>query len=86
LECVKQQFVERVLPLSILALAAIAVPILIWSPTGLPRLGKLEAEKVQVAETVSRLSADIRELRAEVERVKQDPTHVRTDIVFQFQP
>jgi cell division protein FtsB len=95
---VKQQLLERVLPLAILVPAVIAVPILVWSPAGLPRLNKLKAEKVQVSETVSQLSEDIRELRAEVLRVKQDPTHVeraardelglvrRTDIVFQFQP
>lgn len=90
-------FLERVLPLAILTLAVVAVPALVWAPSGLPRLEKLRSEQVRVGETVSRLSADIRRLRAEVERVKADPAHVervardelglvrRTEVVFQFQ-
>lgn len=88
---------QRLLPLSILLGAVVAVPVLIWSDAGLPRLHKLQAERVEAHERVSRLSAEIRRLRAEVERVKRDPSHVertardelglvrQTEIVFQFQ-
>ena len=93
----QRQFVERVLPLSILVVALVSVPLMIWSPTGLPRLEKLRLEKAQSELAASRLSAEIRQLRAEVERVKTDPSHVeraardqlglvrRTEIVFQFE-
>lgn len=92
----QRQFVERVLPLSILGVALVSVPLMIWSPSGLPRLDQLRQEKTQSALASSRLSAEIRQLREEVERVKTDPSHVeraardelglvrRTEIVFQF--
>lgn len=88
---------RRLLPLSILAAATISAPFLIWSDGGLPRLRKLQQEKVEARVRVSRLSEEIRRLRAEVERVKRDPSHVertardelglvrQTEIVFQFQ-
>lgn len=88
---------QRLLPLSILVGALVSVPVMIWSDSGLPRLRKLQGERVEARERVSRLSADIRQLRAEVERVKRDPSHVertardelglvrQTEIVFQFQ-
>ncbi len=87
---------ERVLPIAILALAAISVPWLVTSPEGLPRLGRLQAERVQVDEEVSKLSQEIHELRAEVTRIKHDPTAVervardelglvrQTEVVYQF--
>jgi cell division protein FtsB len=87
---------ERVLPLSILAVALIAVPVLILSPGGLRRLESLQQEKTRADEEISRLSQQIRELRAEVERIKKDPAAVervardelglvrQTELVFQF--
>jgi cell division protein FtsB len=89
-------FVQRVLPLAVLALAAISVPMLMLSATGLPRLESLRDEKVRADEEVSRLSQEIWELRAEVTRIKDDPAAVeraarddlglvrRTEVVFQF--
>lgn len=77
--------------------AMVSVPILVWSESGLPRLRKLQQEQVEAKERSSRLSSDIRQLRAEVSRVKRDPSHVertardelglvrQTEIVFQFQ-
>lgn len=88
---------QRVLPLAILLGAMVSVPFLIWSDGGLPRLRKLQQEKTEAHERVSRLAAEIRQLRAEVERVKRDPSHVertardelglvrQTEVVFQFQ-
>jgi cell division protein FtsB len=89
-------FVQRVLPLAVLAMAAISVPMLMLSATGLPRLQGLREEKVRADEEVSRLSQQIWELRAEVGRIKDDPAAVeraardelglvrRTEVVFQF--
>lgn len=87
---------SRLLPIGILLAAAVSVPLLIWSDDGLPRLNKLRAERAEAAERASRLSAEIRRLRAEVERIKRDPSHVertardelglvrQTEVVFQF--
>ncbi len=84
------------MPLAVLAVAAISVPMLMLSATGLPRLKSLREEKVRADAEVSRLSQDIWELRAEVARIKDDPAAVeraardelglvrRTEVVFQF--
>jgi len=84
------------MPLGVLAVAAISVPMMMLSSTGLPRLQGLREEKVRADEEVSRLSQQIWELRAEVARIKDDPAAVeraardelglvrRTEVVFQF--
>jgi len=84
------------MPLAVLAIAAISVPMLMLSATGLPRLQGLREEKVRADEELSRLSQQIWELRAEVARIKDDPAAVeraardelglvrRTEVVFQF--
>lgn len=89
-------FAERVLPLSVLALALISVPVMMLSPMGLTRLEGLREEKHQAEQEISRLSQEIRELRAEVQRIKKDPLAVEraardelglvrtTEVVFQF--
>jgi cell division protein FtsB len=84
------------MPLAVLALAAISVPMLMLSSTGLPRLQGLREEKVRADDEVSRLSQQIWELRAEVAKIKDDPAAVeraardelglvrQTEVVFQF--
>ena len=84
------------MPLAVLSVAAISVPMMILSATGLPRLQGLREEKVRADDEVSRLSQQIWELRAEVARIKDDPAAVeraardelglvrRTEVVFQF--
>ena len=84
------------MPLAVLAMAAISVPMMMLSATGLPRLQGLREEKVRADEELSRLSQQIWELRAEVARIKDDPAAVeraardelglvrRTEVVFQF--
>jgi cell division protein FtsB len=84
------------MPLAVLATAAISVPMLMLSATGLPRLQGLREEKVRADDEVSRLSQQIWELRAEVARIKDDPAAVeraardelglvrQTEVVFQF--
>ena len=87
---------QRVMPLAVLAIAAVSVPMLMLSATGLPRLQGLREEKVRADDEVSRLSQQIWELRAEVAKIKDDPAAVeraardelglvrRTEVVFQF--
>lgn len=89
-------FAQRVLPLAVLALAAVSVPALMLSPTGLPRLRNLEGERQRANEEISRLGSQINSLRAEVNRIKTDPAAVEraardelglvrtTEVVFQF--
>jgi cell division protein FtsB len=92
----RRLLVERALPLGILALAVTAVPILVFSPSGLERLTNLRRERAEAEMEVARLNQEIRQLRAEVQRIKQDPAAVervardelglvrQTEIVFQF--
>lgn len=87
---------ELLLPLALMSTALGSVPVQIFSATGLPQLRHLEEEKAKTADQVSRLSQEIAELRAEVERIKSDPTAVeqvardelglvrQTEVVFQF--
>jgi cell division protein FtsB len=87
---------ERALPIAILAVAIVSVPVMIFSASGLDRLNALRQERLRAEDEISRLSQQIRELRAEVKRVKDDPAAVeqvardelglvrQTEIVFQF--
>lgn len=89
-------FAQRVLPLAVLAVAAVSVPILVFSPTGLSRLRNLEEERERANAEISRLGSQITALRAEVARIKTDPAAVEraardelglvrtTEVVFQF--
>ena len=91
-----QAWLERVLPLSILVLAIVAVPVMICSPSGLSRLERLKVERERADEEISRLSQQIRELRAEVRSVRDDPEAIervardelglvrKTEVVFHF--
>lgn len=88
--------IERALPLTILAVAVVAVPVLVFSPTGLTRLSGLRQERAKADEEISRLGQQITELRAQVKRIKDDPAAVervardelglvrQTEVVFQF--
>jgi cell division protein FtsB len=87
---------ERYLPLSLLVVSMVSVPFMMLSPTGLPRLRSLEAERARLDVEVSRLSGSIRMLRAGVSTLRDEPTEVervardqlglvrRTDLVYQF--
>ncbi len=87
---------ERLLPLSLLAVALVSVPILLLSEGGLERVHRLEKEKAVVAAHVAELEGDIRRLRAEANHIKEDPSRVeqvardelglvrQTEVVFQF--
>jgi cell division protein FtsB len=87
---------QRYLPLLLLVGAMVSVPALVLSPVGLPRLRALEAERARIELQISRKSAEIRRLRAEVQALKEDPAEVervardqlglvrQTELVFQF--
>ncbi len=89
-------FAQRLLPISVLLVAVSSVPIMIFSPDGLARLERLEQEKVRVDEEISRASAEIRALRAQIDRMRSDPATIeevardelglvrQTEVVFQF--
>jgi cell division protein FtsB len=89
---------RRALPLALIVAAAISVPMLVFSPTGLGRLRSLKEERVRADEEVKRMTREIERLRAEVSRVKEDPAFVeraardemglvrQTELVFQFRP
>jgi len=87
---------ERVLPLLVLSVSVVSVPVMIFSPTGAPRLRALSEEKRRVDVEVSRLGDQIRRLRVEVRQLKSDPAKIervardelgllrQTEIVVQF--
>jgi len=89
-------FLERVLPLIILAVAVVGAPALMLSQEGIPRLRTLKAEMQQVEAENAEITESIRQLRAEVERLKRDPRAVEriardelglvrnNEVVFQF--
>ena len=89
---------QRALPLLVIFGAAVSVPVLIFSPTGLSRLNSLREERTRVDGEVERLTREIERLRAEVARIKDDPATIervardemglvrQTEIVFQFRP
>jgi cell division protein FtsB len=90
------QLAQRFLPLAVLGVSMVSVPAMLLSPTGIPRLQSLKEEKGRVDLEVSRLGDQIRQLRAEVALLKDDPAKVeqvaraelgllrQTEIVFQF--
>jgi cell division protein FtsB len=87
---------QRVLPLSVLAVAGVSVPMMVLSPEGLTRLSHLQEEKRRADDDVARLTQQIQELRAQVTHIKEDPSLVereardelglvrKTEVVFQF--
>lgn len=92
----RRLLLERALPIGILAVAVVSVPVMVFSASGLDRLEALRHERRRADEEISRLSQQIRELRAEVKRIKVDPAAVeqvardelglvrQTEVVFQF--
>jgi cell division protein FtsB len=89
-------FLQRVLPMAILALALVSVPILVFEPEGLPRLRALQKELDGVNEENAELKREVGKLRVEVRELRDDPAAVeriardqlglvrRSEVVFQF--
>jgi cell division protein FtsB len=89
-------FLERALPLGILAVSAISVPIMILAPEGLPRMRSLERDLGGVSEENRNLEREIGGLRKEVQDLRDSPAAVeriardqlgmvrKSEVVFQF--
>jgi cell division protein FtsB len=89
---------DRLVPLGMLLVAAISVPVMLWSPTGLARLEALQAQRETLALEVARLERDIERLRYQAESIKTSPSSIervardelglvrRTELVMQFKP
>jgi cell division protein FtsB len=89
-------FWERLLPIAILATAAIGVPVMILAPPGLPRLRALSKELADVEQENASLRLEVQQLRGKVQHLRDDPTAVEriardelglvrsTEVVFQF--
>ncbi|HWO13936.1 MAG TPA: septum formation initiator family protein [Polyangiaceae bacterium] len=89
---------DRLVPLGMLLVAAVSVPWMLWSPSGLSRLGALRAQRETLALEVARLERDIERLRYQAESIKTSPSSIervardelglvrRTELVMQFKP
>jgi cell division protein FtsB len=87
---------KRILPVAVIATAAISVPAMALSRGGLARLDSLREERRRADQDAARLAREIDRLRAEVRRIKDDPAYVeraardelglvrQTEVVFQF--
>jgi cell division protein FtsB len=91
-----RSFVERALPIGMLALALVGVPVLIFQPEGLPRMRGLEKELAEVSAENVELRRDVAKLRVSVKDLRDDPAAVeriardqlglvrKSEVVFQF--
>lgn len=88
--------VERLVPLGMLLVAAVSVPVMLWSPTGLARLEALQGQRERLGLEVARLEREIEQLRFQAESIKTSPSSIervardelglvrRTEMVMQF--
>jgi cell division protein FtsB len=87
---------ERILPIAMLAVAAVAVPVMMLAPEGLPRLRSLSKEVAQVESENADQRQQIQHLRGKVRHLREDPAAVEriardelglvrtSEVVFQF--
>jgi cell division protein FtsB len=88
--------VERLVPLGMLVVAAISVPVMLLSPSGLARLEALRGQRENLGVEVARLEREIERLRFQAESIKTSPSSIervardelglvrRTELVMQF--
>lgn len=86
----------RGLPLAVLTVSLISVPVLVLQPQGMPRMRALdkelrdvETENAELRRDVSRLRAEVKDLRenpAAVERIAREQLGLvrKSEVVFQF--
>ena len=86
----------RFLPAGLLLVSAGSVLLLVWSPTGLPRLEALEQQRQGLEVEVQHLEREIERLRIQAESIKTSPTSIervardelglvrQTELVMQF--
>ena len=79
-----------------LGLAVVSVPVMVLRPDGLPRMRAVEHELAGVQEENRGLDRDVRDLTAEVRRLRDDPAAIehiardelgmvrKSEVVFQF--
>jgi len=89
-------FLQRILPIGILAVAIVCVPVQVLRPEGLARMRGLEQELADVKSENADLTRDIARLRCEVRELKDDPAMVekiardelglvrKSEVVFQL--
>jgi cell division protein FtsB len=89
--------IERFVPLGMLLVAAVSVPVMLWSPSGLSRLEALRSQRETLQLEVARLEREIERLRHEAESIKTSPSSIervardelglvrRTELVMQFE-
>lgn len=89
-------WLERALPIGLLALALVGAPLMIFSRDGMPRLEAVEKELETVERENAELQREIDLLRARVARLRDDPAAVerlardelglirQSEVVFQF--
>jgi cell division protein FtsB len=87
---------ERLVPLGMLLVAAVSVPLMLWSPSGLARLQALQSQRENLGLEVARLEREIERLRFQAENIKTSPSSIervardelglvrRTELVMQF--
>ena len=87
---------RRTLPIAMLSLAAIAVPVLVLAPDGIPHLRAMQKELADVRTDNEQLRREVARLRVEVSRLHDDPASVeriardelgmvrKNEVVFQF--
>jgi cell division protein FtsB len=88
--------VQRLVPLGMLLVAAVSVPVMLLSPSGLARLEALRGQRETLTLEVARLEREIGRLRFQAESIKTSPSSVervardelglvrRTELVMQF--
>lgn len=93
----RRAFLQRLLPVCVLALGLVVAPLLYFSSGGRGRLARLEEEKKQMNLEISRLARRIDHLQAQAEALRESPAAVertardelglvrRSEVVFQFQ-
>ncbi|MEZ4442534.1 MAG: septum formation initiator family protein [Polyangiaceae bacterium] len=87
---------QRILPISLLVVALVGAPVMIFSREGMPRLEAVEQELLTVERENAELEREIELLRARVTRLRDDPAAVerlardelglirQSEVVFQF--
>jgi cell division protein FtsB len=90
--------VERLVPIGMLVIAAVSVPVMLWSPAGLARLEALQSQRANLSREVAQLEREIERLRFQADSIKTSPSSVervardelglvrRTELVMQFKP
>jgi cell division protein FtsB len=91
-----EDLLRRTLPIAMLSLALVTVPVLVLAPEGLPRLRTLQRELDDASSENAELRRDVRRLRIEVRRLRDDPAAVeriardelgmvrKNEVCFQF--